>query len=418
MRILYLHQYFATPQSKGGTRSYEFARRLVAGGHSVTMVTSSAKFAPHELSPRQVITRTNYEGIELAILHVPYSNRMSFPARIRAFATFAARAAQEVLRHDADLVFATSTPLTIALPAMLTKYRRRIPMVFEVRDLWPELPIAVGALRNPAAVLAARSLERAAYRASDHIVALSPGMAEGVIKCGIAPERVTVIPNSCDLDLFAVPRERGAAMRAQVPGLAADAPLIVYTGTFGLINGVRYLVDVAAELAQIRPDARIVLIGTGAEREQVIVHAHDRAVLGRNLFVWEPLSKAQMPDLLAAADVATSLFVPIPAMWHNSANKFFDALAAGRPIAINYGGWQADLLREYGAGLVLPPDNPTAAAHELAAFVHDRDGLQRAGAAAQHLARSHFARDLMAERLEAVFRQVVTPRELQAVHRS
>jgi glycosyltransferase involved in cell wall biosynthesis len=406
MRILYLHQYFTTPQAKGGTRSYEFARRMVAAGHSVRVITSSANFSPASLDPRGGRTLLSVAGIELVVLHVPYANSLRFEQRIAAFARFAALAAREALAHDADLVFATSTPLTIALPGMLAKYRRRIPMVFEVRDLWPELPIAVGALRNPALRAVARGLEWAAYHAADHVVALSPGMAEGVIARGIPPERVTVIPNSCDLDLFDLPAARGAALRARVPGLAADAPLIVYAGTFGLINGVGYLVDVAAAMAELNPRARFLLVGTGAERERVIVRAHDRGVLGRNLFVWEPLPKLHMPELLAAADLATSLFLPIPAMRHNSANKFFDALAAGCPVAINYGGWQAELLQASGAGLALPADDPKAAAQLLATYLADGDALRRAGLAARYLARTAFDRDVMAARLLAIFERV------------
>jgi glycosyltransferase involved in cell wall biosynthesis len=408
MHILYLHQYFTTPQAGGGTRSYEFARRMVAAGHRVTVVSSSARFPEAGLAPGDV-TLSSCEGIELVLLRAPYSNRLSFAQRTAAFLRFAALASREVLRRPADLVFATSTPLTIALPGMLAKYRHRAPMVFEVRDLWPELPIAVGALRSPPLKALASGLEWAAYHAADHVVALSPGMAEGVARRGVPRSRVTVIPNSCDLDLFDVPAERGDPLRAQVPGLHDDEPLIVYAGTFGLINGVRYLADVAAATLELRPGARFLLVGSGAERERLLVHAHDRGVLGRNLFVWDPLPKARVPELLAAADLATSLFLPIPAMAHNSANKFFDALAAGRPVAINYGGWQADLLRQHGAGLVLPPDDPAAAARQIHAFLADPGRVRAARAAARQLARAEFDRDAMAARLLAVFEAVGAP---------
>lgn len=414
MRILYLHQYFTTPQGGGGTRSYEFARRLVAAGHEVRVVTSSARFAPVSLDPTGSRTVTSVEGIELTILHIPYSNKLSFSRRLLAFARYAAEAAREAARYKADLVFATSTPLTIALPGMLAKYLHGIPMVFEVRDLWPELPIAVGALRNPLARAAARGLELAAYRAANHVVALSPGMAQGVIARGVDPARVSVIPNCCDLDMFDIAAEHGDVLRAQVPGLSDDGPLILYAGTFGLINGVSYLAEVAAAMRRLNPAARFLLVGDGAERERLIVRAHDLGVLGANLFVWAPLPKRQMPALFAAADVATSLFLPIPAMAHNSANKFFDALAAGRPVAINYGGWQAEILRSSGAGLVLPPDSPAEAARLLAAYLDDRQGLKRAGAAARELAATTFARDAMADRLLEIFErlaptQVVAP---------
>ena len=100
------------------------------------------------------------------------------------------------------MVFATSPPLTIGLAGIAAARRWRVPLVFEVRDLWPEAPIQMGALRSPVAQRAARGLERATYRAAAHVVALSPGMRDGVIAAGVAPERVTLIPNASDLELF------------------------------------------------------------------------------------------------------------------------------------------------------------------------------------------------------------------------
>ena len=188
MRIIYLHQYFTPPDRPGGTRSYEMARRLAAKGHGVTMITSSANL-DETWAPSDGWHARELEGIRLEIVRVPYDNAMSFASRIRAFFRFAAAASRRVLKVKGDVVFATSTPLTIILPALTAKLFLRIPLVFEVRDLWPDLPIAVGALRDPLARTAARWLEWAAYHASAHIVALSPGMARGVMRRGIPASR-------------------------------------------------------------------------------------------------------------------------------------------------------------------------------------------------------------------------------------
>lgn len=404
MRILYLHQYFCPPQASGGTRSYEFARRLIANGHDVCVITSSACLPHYESASR--VSHLEIAGIPVVVIHVPYSNAMSFSRRIRAFIEFAWMASRQAIKAKADVVFATSTPLTIAIPGIVARLRHRIPMVFEVRDLWPELPIAVGALKNPLTKAAAQWLEWIAYHSATHVIALSPGMAEGVIRRGVPADRVTVIPNSCDLDLFGVPPERGQPVRDSLK-LASDQPLIVYTGTLGLINGVDYLVEVAATMQDIAPQVRFLLVGDGARKEAVSSRAEKAGVLGRNLAMWNPVPKTQMADVLAAATVATSLFIPLKPMWNNSANKFFDALAAGKPIAINYGGWQADLLTETGAGIVLPPDDPAEGARQLAAFVQDRARLQSASEASRHLARTRFDRDMMARQLEDILCSVV-----------
>src|SRR5690606_7968658 len=133
-------------------------------------------------------------------------------------------------------VFASSTPLTIALPGVYAARPRRVPMVFEVRDLWPQVPIAMGALRNPLARCVARALERFAYRNATRVVALSPGMAEGVVSTGYPAEHVVTIPNSADLELFRPDESRARSFRQRHPELGSGK-IVLYAGTLGLANG-------------------------------------------------------------------------------------------------------------------------------------------------------------------------------------
>lgn len=405
MHILYLHQYFVPPDGSGGTRSYEMARRLVTAGHKVTLITSSAFFpARYELG--EGTTTREIAGIQLRIIDVPYSNRLSYARRIKAFVDFALKATVETIRvKNIDVIFATSTPLTIALPGIMGKLRHRKPMIFEVRDLWPELPIAIGALRNPLVKALAKWLERTAYAASDQVVALSPGMKEGVVRTGYPAERVTVIPNSCDVELFRQAQPPSGEFFSDMPQFAG-LPIVLYAGTFGPINGVDYLVDVAAAMHGIDPKVRFVIAGDGKQKDTVIEKARSQGVLEKNLWLLPPVKKSEMPGLLAASSIATSLFVNLPEMWHNSANKFFDALAAGRPVMINYGGWQADIIRATGAGLVVPPDDPATAARLLHGFLTDSERMSKAREAAMRLADNEFNRDRLFEKLLDVFEAV------------
>lgn len=392
MKIVYLHQYFKTPKTNGGTRSYEMARRWVVHGHSVHMVTSDSERSSGGWRTYEV------DGITVHACAVSYSNAMSFGRRIQAFFQFGFRASFRARRLKGDVVFATSTPLTIIVPALFATAFRRTPMVFEVRDLWPALPIAVGALRNRVAIALARSLELIAYRSARAVVALSPGMAEGVTSRGIPAERVVVAPNSCDLDEFDVPAAMGEDYRRQHSWLG-DRPLVVYCGTLGKINHVGYLVDVAKAMQELEPAVAFGIFGGGAEESLIRQQAQDAGVLDRNLFMPGQVAKEQMPAILSAATVCTSLFLPLPEMQANSANKFFDALAAGRPVAINYGGWQADLLGESGAGLVMSPDDPGQAARQLLDFMSDDSRLRRAGRQARDIGRTEFARDTISDRV-------------------
>jgi glycosyltransferase involved in cell wall biosynthesis len=200
MKILYLHQYFSTPEMSGRTHSYEMAKHFVQQGHEVHMVTSW-----RESSVNTSWLSDNIKGIHVHWLPVECTNKMSFPNRIKAFLKFVIKSANKTVSIKADIIFATSTPLTIALPAVYAAKIQKIPMVFEVRDLWLELPIAMGVLKNPLVRFLVGHLELFSYNNSQAINALSPGMKDGVIKTGFfPPSRVSVIPNSSNIAMFNV----------------------------------------------------------------------------------------------------------------------------------------------------------------------------------------------------------------------
>jgi len=391
LKVIYLHQYFNSPQMAGGTRSYEMARRLVAAGHEVHMVTSWRN--DDGRSPKWFVT--DESGIKTHWLPVPYSNHMSYCERIVAFFRFAFLAMSKATELGGDVIFATSTPLTIAIPAVLASRKKKIPMVFEVRDLWPELPIAMGALRNPVLRWLAHRLERWAYKNAEAVVALSPGMKDGIVNTGYPANRVAVIPNSSDNAEFAYAQEAAAKFRAARDWLG-ERPLLVYGGTFGRINGVGYMVELAKELLTVNPDVRILLVGDGQEKGIVRKQAEQAGVLGTNLFIEDSLPKNQMPALLSAADMASSLFIDLPEMQPNSANKFFDALASGTPIMLNYGGWMHDLVDGKMCGLAMWRKPVSEVARIVAGRITDRQWLKAAGAAARSLAESEFDRDKLA----------------------
>ena len=401
MHILYLHQHFIPPDGVGGTRSYEMARRFAKAGHRVTLITSTALF-PAKYKLDAPVNTLQVDGFEVRALRVPYSYKMSFRERLVAFARFAHRASLEAARIDRpDVVFASSTPLTIAIPGIAAKLWHRRPMVFEVRDLWPEAPIAMGVLRSPVSRLAARALEWIAYASAREIVALSPGMKDGVVRAGVPPQRVSVIPNSCDLELFGTPPEA-----LELPFARDGRPVVTYAGTLGAVNGVDYLVEIAASARRAAPELRFVIAGHGAKEGMIRRRALELGVLDQNLWMLPAMPKRAIPALLQQTAIACSLVIDLPALWNNSANKFFDALAAGRPIFINHEGWQADLLRETGAGLVVPPRDADAAASLLAAFTRDAGRMQRASEAALELARTRFDRNRLARDLLQVLERV------------
>lgn len=377
----------------------------MARGHEVNMVTSERSATPGA----SLLRRSGFtveDGIRVHWLPVPYSNNMGYAQRVWAFAHFAVRSLAKVAAVDNDIILATSTPLTIAIPAVAGQWLQRVPMVFEVRDLWPEVPILIGAIQGRAPVAMAYWLERFAYRHAQRVIALSPGMAEGVVRCGYPAERVSVIPNFAHLDLFPAPREAGEAFRRRYDWLQ-DRPWVVYAGTLGRANGVGYLARVAAAMRRLWPEVRFLVVGTGYEEPSIRDLAEKLGVLSRNFFMMAPIPKAETPALLSAASIATSVFANNPAFWTNSANKFFDALAAGRPIAINYGGWQAGLINETGCGLVMPAGDPDRAAVLLSEWLADAGRLQQAGEAAYRLATTRFHPETVVDQFQQVLEEAL-----------
>lgn len=397
MRIVYLHQYFVTPQMAGAGRSYEMARRLVAAGHDVHMVTSDQGGAPADAIWRESLEA----GIHVHWTSVRYDNVMGYQARIRAFSIFAWRAARKAAALRADVVFATSTPLTIAIPAVYASWRSRAPMVFEVRDLWPAVPIAIGVIKSPVAKWAAIQLERFAYRHATRIVALAPGMRNEIVATGYPIERVAIIPNGCDLDAFS---DTDPAQRLrQSHSWLGSRPLLVFTGTFGLVNGMAYLVRLADAVYRIDPEIRIAAVGTGREYNLTRQLAVDLNVLDKNFFLLGKQPKQVAAAWTVAADMTIALFTGPDIVWRDAVqNKFFDSLAAGKPIASNFSGWQSKLAVEAGAGLILNASSAESAARDVVRALRDRRWLEQAGRTARELAVSCFDRNVLAADLARV----------------
>lgn len=399
MRIVYIHQYFHLPSESGSSRSYEQARRLVSAGHDVHVISS-------RLDPggSEGWETSQVAGIRVHQYPVEYSNKMSKRQRLLAFLRFAAVSVQRARSLRGDLVFASSTPLTTAVPGILASILPRRPFVFEVRDLWPDLPIAFGALRNPIVRWLARLLETSAYRHACHIVALSPDMAVRVRELSIPDKRVTVIPNASDVELFRVPHRKVKQWRQQQPWLSTGRPLAVYVGTIGTANRVDFLVEVAEELERRGSDLTLLVVGDGKEKTRIVEAAEAAGCIGRNLFFLGPVAKAVVPCIYGAADVVISSLAPMKELRSSSPNKVFDAFAAGQAVAINYRGWLAELIDESGAGIVTPFD-AARFAEELDNFVHDAPRMDAARYASAALGRSKFNRDRLVNTLLQVLEQ-------------
>lgn len=394
MHVLYFHQHFSTPQGSAGTRSYEMAQALLREGHSVTMVCGSyaqgntGLSMPFEKGQRRGVV----DGIDVIEFALNYGNHMGFMQRIGVFLKFAVGSVGVALREPADVVFATTTPLTAGIPGIFARWLTRKPFVFEVRDLWPELPKAMGVITNPVMLWLMSVLEWASYRSADRLVGLSPGIAEGIAARGVNKSRIAMVPNGCDLDLFASPAE---AWRPN--GVRDDQLLAIFTGTHGNANGLDAVLNAAAVLKERgRDDIRIALVGQGREKPKLIAEAEERRL--DNVLFLEPVPKTKLTGLMAGADLGLQVLRNVPAFYFGtSPNKFFDYISAGLPVLNNYPGWLAGLVGESDCGFAVPPDDPSAFADALIEAAEHRDALRQKGVNARELAQTRFARSELSD---------------------
>jgi glycosyltransferase involved in cell wall biosynthesis len=405
VRILYVHQFFATRESSLGLiRSYEFARRMVDRGHQVTMITSSSRL-PEEYQ-RRLFFEGEIDGIRVRSVRIRYSNYMGYARRLWSFTLFTLGAlwlAVTAGRHD--IVFATSTPLTVGIPGWMAAAAKRRPFVFEVRDLWPEAAIQMGALRRHSMTArAAKRLERFLYHHSAAVVALSPGMAEGVVAEGIDPSRVHTIPNCADLDLF----HPGPKDPELVERFALGNRFVVgYAGAIGPSNALEAQVPEAARMLKERGrhDIAFLIAGEGKSLPDLQRLTTDL----ENVLLIGPVPKREVPRLTRTADVLMTLFADVPILATNSPNKFFDALASGRPVIVNQPGWTRALVEDNDAGVWVPGRDGRAMADAIEALADDAERVARMGRNARTLAEREFSRDDQADRLILVLENAAAP---------
>jgi len=390
MHILYIHQHFATPSGTTGTRSYEFARRWVGKGHQVTVITGHYDIGGLEYTKEPQII----DGIEVFIVGAKYSNKQSFFQRIISFLGFMFLSFWAGLRiKTVDVIYATSTPLTVGIPAMLLKWLKRVPFIFEVRDQWPEIPIELGILNNKLLIKLMLLLEKSIYRSASAIVALSPGMSKGVREVIGEEKIIETIPNSSDTGVFR-PDIDGTNIRRKYGW--HEKFVLLHFGAMGKANSLEFIVDVADKLKD-NTDIHFVVIGDGATRQPLLDKIKHLGLNNIELVGSRP--KTVLPKYVAACDVSLVIFADYPILEHNSANKFFDSLGAGKPVLLNYSGWQRDVIENANAGFGCDQCNVDEFIDRVNYLFENKTLLNGFGNNARNLAKTEFSRDKLSQKV-------------------
>jgi len=401
MKILYFHQYFSTPHGFTGSRSYAFALKLIQRGHEVTIVCGNSDMSDTGINEKftKGVRSSKVDGINVIEFYMPYSNKDNFIKRSIIFLRFAFRSSFIALRHEYDILFATSTPLTIGIPGILGKLFRKKVFIFEVRDLWPELPIAMGVVRNPLVIGLMRTLEKINYYTADHIIGLSPGIVSGIQNRGVKDNKISMIPNGCDIDLFS----KENVMHSLPINFEEDDFVAVYSGAHGLANGLDAVIETAIELKRMNENKiKLVLIGDGKLKKTLVARANEEKL--KNIVFLDPMPKVELASFMRKANLGMQILENIPEFYYGtSPNKFFDYLAAGLPVLVNYPGWLSEIISEFNNGISVPPNDPLAFAKGIVQLRNQKNELKKMADSSVLLASEFFNR----EKLSTKFIEVI-----------
>ena len=394
MHIAVFSQYHTNPDCPATSRHYALLTHLVKT-HRVTLLTTPAWKS-------QRLTRQFPwvpAGVEIREARVPYNNSMGPIRRALAFVQYAAWAVREGLRiAKPDVIWGISTPLTAAWAAAQVARLRRVPWVFEVQDLWPAFPIAMGAVPTALARQELYRLEKRLYQSARHVLPLSPDMTRYVTELGIAPSKVTTLLNGTDLELAARATPETVAHLRQAHGLVGKR-VVLYAGTFGRANGILALV--AAAEALVANDSAVVWLFLGHGFFEPMIAAAATRWPGRIRLVGGQ-ARHEVFGWFALAAVSVVSFLGLPVLDTNSPAKLYDSLAVGTPVIVTNQGWTKALVEKHGCGWYVPAEDAPALAAKLLALLAQPEALAAAGANGRQLAIAEFDRQKLARQLQQI----------------
>jgi glycosyltransferase involved in cell wall biosynthesis len=379
VKVLILHQHFKTPATGGAIRSYYLAKALIDHGHTPVVVTAD---------PEGNERTETYEGIEVHYVAVAYNNAFGFYARGWSFLKFLFLAGGEARRiNGIDICYAISVPITVSIAARWMRFWRRIPYVLEVGDLWPDAPVELGFVKNELLKRFLYRVERLAYKKARSIVALSPDI-QRVVQSRAPGKEVHMIPNMADCDYF-VPSGKDPSLERK---LAVEKKFVVsYLGAFGFANGLDYLIECARKAASVQSPVHFLLAGEGAFKERLVATT---ARLGLNNITFMPhVNREGVKEIMNVTDAIFVSYRNVEILSTGSPNKFFDGLAAGKLIIINFGGWIRKEVISTGAGIAI--DDPSHFVDLISPLMERKNAYSSASVSARQLAEKKYSRALL-----------------------
>lgn len=408
MRILYLSQYFPPEAGATQTRAYETARNLVRLGHFVTMISEVPNHPSGIIPPDyrgKAFERDRLEGIDVVRLWVITSPVKDFRHRMLFYLSFMVNATLGgvfLANGHYDLIYASSPPLFVGGAALALSRLKRCPLVFEVRDLWPESAVALGELSNTNAIAMATKLEEACYRRARKIIVVTQGIYQRIRERGIPVEKLVLIPNGANVELFRFNPEGRHRIRKD---LNLEGKFVaVYAGIHGIAQGLETVVE-AAQMLQNVPDVFFLLIGSGPVKDELAKAVKQRGLT--NLMMLDEQPRPAIPDYLSAADVALIPLRKIELFTGALPSKMFDAWACSRPVVLSVDGEARQVMEQAGGGIFVPPEDSIRMQAAILDLMNDPAKRERMGQNGRTFTELNYSRRALAEKLAANLEELI-----------
>lgn len=401
MHLLIIHQVFMTEQDAGGTRHFEFARFLAEKGHRIIVITSDVEFFTG--LKQDVKTSENLPSrIEIKRVKTYSKLHAGFFGRLLSFITFMINSFFTALRiKEIDAVFGTSPPIFQGVTAYLISKINRRPFVFEIRDVWPDFMVEIGAIKNPLLIYSARSLEKFLYKKAKLIIINSPGFKPLLLEKGVKDNKIRVVPNSADTSMFN-PNSKGESIRERYN--LVGKYVILYAGAIGKSNDIGTLIEAAAKLKDV-DDMVFLLVGGGNELELIKKRVREDNL--NNVILLPPIPKSYIPEVIAASDVCVAILKDVPMFKTTYPNKVFDYMAGGRPVLLAIDGVIRKVVEDANAGVFAQPGDAEDIAKGIMQLYKDRGRRIEMGINGRKYVEENFERKVQAEKLEKVLLDII-----------
>jgi glycosyltransferase involved in cell wall biosynthesis len=404
VRILFLSHYFPPEVNAPANRTAEHCRRWVQAGHEVHVVTctpSHPRGVPFPGYAAPWYRRETIDGIEVHRVWTWLAPNAGVVRRTLNYVSFVPTAVDRTLRLGRfDVIVATSPQFFCAVAGYLSSVLKRTPWVFELRDLWPDSIVAVGAIRPSIGVRLLEKLELAMYRHAEAVVCVTRAFMANLEGRGISAGKLHFVPNGVEMSFWDIDP---AAARERL-GLAPDAVVASYVGTVGMAHGLGTLLDAARLLQDGESPVQVVVVGEGAELEAVKRRACEIGL--RNVSFTGLVARDRARDYVVASDISIVILRDSPLFRTVLPSKLFEAMAAGKPVVLSVPGEAAETLARSGGGVAVPPGDAAALAEAVRRLTLHPEAGRAMGARAREFVAAEFSRDVWAGRLATVLEAV------------